>query len=224
VNSPDPWLPRAAEGEDEFIPMGGIVKVLALDLSKSRTGWACWERGWQFAKFGSWQLGSEYSSDGMVFARVHERLSEHHQVFGFDRVYFEEAINPANLGGHTNIGTLKLLSGIAAHAESFCYAYGIPVCAVNVARWRKDFLSADLVRDTKAKAKALRNAGQSKAGATGELKSLTIERCRQLGMNPRFSDEADAIGLLDYALDFHEHVTPPWRSAEVLRPPLGAAQ
>lgn len=200
------------------------MKVLALDLSKTRTGWAGWQKGWDSPRFGSWQLGSEYSSDGMVFGKVHERLSEHWQVFGFDRVYFEEAINPANLGGHTNIGTLKLLSGIAAHVESFCYAYSIPVCAVNVSRWRSDFLGKMVVKDTKAKAKALRNAGQSKAGATGELKSLTMERCRQLGLSPRYNDEADAIGILDYALDFHEHVTPPWRAGEVLRPPLGAAQ
>lgn len=200
------------------------MKILSLDLSKTRTGWAAWQTGWDYPKFGSWQLGSEYSSDGMVFAKVHERLADHYQIFGFDRVYFEQPINPANLGGHTNIGTLKLLSGIAAHVESFCYAYSIQVFAVNVARWRKDFLSADLVRDTRAKAKALRNAGQSKAGATGELKALTMARCEQLGMKPRYNDEADAIGLLTYALEFHEQVRVPWTADEVLRPPLGVSR
>jgi len=50
-----------------------------------------------------------------------------------------------------------------------------------------------------------------------------MARCRQLGLAPRYPDEADAIGILDFALDFHEHQTPPWRSQEVLRAPLETA-
>ncbi|NUR78473.1 MAG: hypothetical protein HOQ28_19580 [Thermoleophilia bacterium] len=50
-----------------------------------------------------------------------------------------------------------------------------------------------------------------------------MDRCRQLGFSPRYDDEGDALGILDHALDFHEHVRPPWRSQEVLRPMLGGA-
>lgn len=198
--------------------------VIALDLSKWSTGFAVWQPGWTRAHFGSWQLGSEYTADGAVFAKLHQNLIDLRAVMPFDRIYHEEAINAANLGGNTNIRALRLASGLAAHVESFGYAMGCQVASINIAKWRKDFVGADMVKDTRAKHRALAKAKGSKSSATAELKNITIERCRQLGMKPANTDQADAIGILDYALDFHEHVTPPWRAQEVLRPMLGAEQ
>lgn len=180
--------------------------VLALDLSKRSTGYAHFREGGNTAHYGSWPLGTEYTSDGQVFAKLHQNLSELRQVMPFDSIYHEEAINPGQLQGHTNIHSLKLASGLAAHVESFGYAMRCRVHAVNIASWRKDFI------------------GPQKRGTKRvTLKSLTIERCNQLGFKPRTDDEADAIGLLTYALDCYEGIRAPWTANEVLRPPLGMA-
>lgn len=198
----------------------GTVKLLALDLAKSRTGWCAWHRGLDAPRYGSAVLGSEFTSDGGVFAKLHQVLAELHAAIGFDVIYYEQAINPANLGGNTNIRALDLAAGLAAHVKSFAYAYGLRDHAINISTWRKDFITADLVKEAQAEARAKRKQ-TGKGSARDKLKALTMERCRQLGFNPRHTDEADAIGICDFALDFHEHVTPPWRADEVLRAPLG---
>lgn len=183
------------------------MSYLTLDLSKRRTGWAAWKHGDDRAVFGHRVLGSEYTNDGQTFGKLHEMLMELRMLTGFEHIYLEKPIHAASLTGHTNIDTLRVLAGLAAHVHSFAAAVGIPVpVEVNVSTWRRDFI------------------GPQKRGTKRQtLKALCMERCRQLGFNPRYDDEADAIGLLDFALDFHEHVTPPWRINEVLRPALGGA-
>lgn len=206
--------------EDGISHSGPLVKILSLDLAKSRTGWACWHRGWTAPKFGSVRLASEFTSDGAVYLRLQKELDDLHRGIGFEVIYYEQAILPANLSGNTNIRALALAAGLAAHVESFAAARRCRAFMVNVSNWRKDFISADLVKDAQAEARARRKA-TGKGSARDKLKALTMERCRQLGLSPRYPDEADAIGILNFALDFHEHVTPPWRADEVLRAPLG---
>jgi hypothetical protein len=184
------------------------VSFLALDISKRRTGWSLWARGDTTARFGHFVLGSEYSNDGQTYAKLHERLMELHQVARIERIYMEKAIHPSSLTGHTNIDTLRVLAGLNAHVHSFCTAMSLPQpVEVNITSWRRDFIGP-----------------QKRGTKSATLKSLVMERCRQLGFAPRYDDEADSLGLLDYALDFHEHVTPPWRANEVLRPALGGPQ
>jgi hypothetical protein len=166
-----------------------------------------YEDGAEKPIYGHVMLGSEYTSDGQVFAKLHQLLSELRTIAAFDRLYYEEAINPAQLTGHTNIDTLRVLSGLCAHAQSFGYATGCRiVMAVNVSSWRKHFVGA-MPRGTKSK----------------QWKDYALERCRQYGWKPKNSDEADALGLLDYSLHL-DGITPPWRQQEVLRPVLWGAK
>lgn len=197
--------------------------ILALDLSKSRTGWAVWEPGWEKPRYGGWRLGSEFTTHGGVFCKLHTELDGLWRLTKFGTIYYEQAINPANLGGKTNIRALDLAAGLAAHVLSFAEARRCLAHAVNVGTWRKDFIGADLVKDAQAEARA-RRAASGKGSARDKLKALTIDRCRQLGFTPRSDDEADSLGILDFALDFHEHVRPPWRANEVLRPMAGAVR
>jgi hypothetical protein len=199
-----------------------VSGTLALDLSKSRTGWAVLRDGAARAEFGHWRLGSEYTSNGGVFAKLHEHMADVHQVCPFDRIYFEAPITPAHLQGYTTIQTLKLLGGLAAHAESFGHAYRCrTVKEVNIEHWRPFFLGRMEVAEAKAIARRARKAGDAKASARQDLKDLTMLRCRQLGFAPRYDDEADAIGVLDYACEL-QGIIPPWRADEVLRPLLAA--
>lgn len=200
------------------------MKLLSLDLSKSRTGWCIWHRGWAAPRYGGVTLGSEFTTNGGVFAKLHTVLADLHAAIGFEVIYYEQAINAANLGGNTNIQALDLAAGLSAHVQSFAHAYGLRAYAINIATWRKDFITADLVKDAQARARARRQNTGKKASARDELKQHTMDRCKQLGFRPANFDEADAIGICDFALDFHEHITPPWRADEVLRAPLGATQ
>lgn len=181
-----------------------MTKILALDLSKRCSGWAIWQEGWDMPRYGSVQLGSEYTCDGRTYVKLHQVLSDLRMtVSKFEAIYFEEPINPAQLTGHTNIDTLRVLSGLAAHTLSFSYALSIRAQAVNITSWRRFFVGK-MPRGTKTK----------------EWKDYAIERCQQYGWKPRTNDEGDALGILDYACDL-QGVTPPWRVDETLRAPLG---
>lgn len=183
------------------------MKILALDLSKRSTGFAYWEEGSAVAGYGSWCLGSEHTPRGMVYLNLHQRMDELRSICRFEHVFFEEPMNPVKLQGHTNIDTLRVLGGLASHVESYCEARSCrSINAVNLSSWRATFI------------------GKQKRGTkSATLKDLSIERCHQLGWKPKNDDEADALGLLDYACMFRG-IIPPWREFEVLRPPLGMAR
>ena len=118
---------------------------VALDLSKSSTGWAAWREGWEKPRYGAWVLGSEWTSRGGVFAKLHQNLSELHQIIcPIEYLFAEEPISPAQLQGGTTINTLRLASGLAAHAESWAHAmrdHGCrPLQEFNVSSWRPAFI------------------------------------------------------------------------------------
>lgn len=193
------------------------MSYLALDLSKKNTGWAIWDGQSDRPRSGSWTLGSEFSSDGQVFGKLHRCLSDLYKVMPFERLYFEEPINPAQLQGGTNIQSIRILSGLAAHAQSFAAVKRLrAVKEINISTWRRDFIGDMVVKQVNAGVRAKRKAG-GKASGTDQLKRLTIERCRQLGMDPRSNDESDAIGILTYAVLLNGE-TPPWLANETLRP------
>jgi hypothetical protein len=199
------------------------MSYLALDLSKSSTGWALWTPGTDAPRYGHWVLGSEYTSNGGVYAKLHRCMSDLHKVMGFEKLYFEEPITPGQLQGGTTVQTIWLLSGLASHAQSFGHIKRCRIVKeVNVERWRKDFIGDMVVREVKAGTRRRRKAGDTKASSTNLLKKLVIERCKQFGFAPKTNDEADAIGILTYAI-LLDGITPPWLAAETLRPQLGSA-
>jgi hypothetical protein len=197
-----------------------VTGILALDLSRTRTGWAVLRDGAARAEFGHWVLGTEWTSNGGVFAKLHQVMAELHQVMPFDSIYFEQPITPAHLQGYTTIQTLRLLGGLASHVESFGHAFRCrTVMDINVEHWRGEFIGADLVAEIKADVRRQKRAGDKRASGRKDLKWAVMERCRQLGFRPRYDDEADALGLLTYAILLRGE-TPPWLAEEVLRPPL----
>jgi hypothetical protein len=183
------------------------VTILALDLSKRSTGWACWMEGDENPHYGTWVLGSEFTSDGQTYAKLHACLLDLRALSRFEHIYYEEPLRPETLQGHTNIDTLRVLAGLAAHAESFGYAVGCrSVSAVHMASWRRHFIGS-MPRGTKTKL----------------LKEYARERCRTYGWSTANDDEADALGLLDYGCEL-KGIRPPWRADEVLRPVIGQAR
>lgn len=181
------------------------MRVLALDLSKRSTGFACWGEGDEKVASGCWELGSEFTSDGRVFANLHARMHDLHRIARIDALFIEETLDPRVLSGHTNIATLKVLSGLSAHAKSFAEAMSFKIVReVNQTTWRRHFIGS-MKRGTKSV----------------DLKDYAMQRARQLGFKPRRHDEAEAIGILDFACD-QIQMRPYWVADQVLRAPLVA--
>lgn len=198
--------------------------ILALDLSKRSTGWAWFDSERPIAtellqdgngdwfeapcvpkpRYGHWVLGSEFTNDGQTYCKLHQNLMEARTLFHFEHIYYEQPLQQQMLTGHTNIDTLRVLTGLAAHTESYAHAVGLrTVMAVNQASWRKHFIGR-MPRGTKTKT----------------WKDYSRERCAQYGWATRTDDEADALGILDYACDL-KGILPPWRTNEVFRAELG---
>lgn len=183
------------------------MRILGLDPSKRAMGWALWAPGDQIAS-GIWELGSELTSRGTVFARLHENMMALHRLGPIEAVFYEDIVNivPGS-PVPTNKDSILLAAGIAAHIESFGEAMGFRIIrAVHQAKWRRHFLGK-MPRGTRST----------------DLKAMAMERARQLGFKPVKHDQAEAIGILDYACDALG-LSAPWRADEVLRPPLGLAR
>ncbi len=194
------------------------MRIAALDLSKTCTGWAYFDSdGGGKPSYGSWVLGSKFTSDGGVFAKLHENLADLHSVMPFDAMYVEQAIT--NIAVGSSYSTVFLLTNLQGHAESFASCFGLKFRIVNVSSWRPPFIGRIESQKAKADARRISQELGKKVGATKSLKQLTIARCKQLGMNPKNDNEADALGILDYAIEM-EGLVAPWRANEILRTPL----
>ncbi len=180
------------------------MRILALDLSKTSTGWACWAPGDPKPAFGHWVLGSPFTSNGAVFAKLHQNISELNSLGRIEAIYYEDAINILPGARNTNVHAIKLAAGLIAHADSWGHAMGCRIVRpVNMTAWRRSFFG-NIGRGHKRK----------------DLKDFAMERCQQLGFRPRNDDEADSLGILDHAC-FEQDIIPPWRRGEILRPALG---
>jgi hypothetical protein len=170
------------------------VSYVALDLSLRSCGWAMWGRGQSLPAHGTWALG-DLEHAGRAFVRLHANLLDLHKLDPIKALTFEEAIPAFALHGNSNAGTIFGAAGLAAHAMSFAEAIGCSYRAVNIAAWRRHFIGS-MPRGTK----------------TPDLKHMALKRCRELGIEVIKHDEAEAVGLLDYALSI-AGIIPPWREA-----------
>lgn len=180
------------------------MRVAFLDLSKPATGWACWGPDDAVLASGWWRLGSEVTSRGRVFAKLHENMMDLDSLGHVDAWFYEDSLNVMPGTVPTNLESVRLSAGLCAHVESAAEALGARIIRpVNQATWRREFLG-----------KVQRGLKKT------DLKDMAMQRCRQLGFKPQKHDEAEAIGGLTYAC-LSLDITPYWIAQEVLRPALG---
>lgn len=201
------------------------MKICTLDLSKHCTGWCVWHDDWAKPRIGSKKLGGEYSTNGDVFIALHKLLHELRMTFGFDMLFWEQKLAVQKImTGTTSQQTLDLQGGLDAYAEGYRAAYRLRGGPVKVDLWRGEFIGKDVDGTIKAATrrhnKIAKETGAKKISSTDKLKAATMERARQLGIEPKNFDEADAFGIADYKIATYG-ITPPWRANEVLRAPLG---
>ena len=165
---------------------------------------------------GHWVLGSEFTSRGAVFRKLRENIVDLYRVNQIDALFYEDPINMLpkkrtaedQSGGNivrTNKESILLAAGLSGMVDCLGEEIGARVIrAVNMATWRSHFIGR-IQRGTKRV----------------ELKDYAMQRCRQLGFRPQRDDEAEAIGILDYACSALG-IQPYWTVNEVLRPELVA--
>ena len=174
------------------------MSFLALDIA-TNVGWAQWTPGMTKPACGTWRLPGGTDELGRKACALHQHLADLHSLTEITRIYFEGGIPPSALGGYSNMTTIYVLAGLAAHAESFAHAVSARCRNVPNASWRKHFVG----RGSRPKA----------MGAT-QFKNLSMVRCHELGWYPDSVDAADACGVLDYSLEL-AGIETPWRDRAV---------
>lgn len=190
------------------------MKCLALDQSKSSTGWACWQPGWDKPVVGHVCLGTSYTPRGQVFTKIRSTMIDlWSTVSAYDWVFHEAPIAHRKTQ-NTSDENRRLALGLVAAIEGVAHELRCKTREYEDRSWRPPFIGQTFNAEIKRAAKAAQRS------ARDPLKAATKERCRQLGITVTVDDEGDAVGILTYGILSHG-VTPPWLSNEVLRPAIG---
>ena len=153
------------------LPSSPPMAMLALDLG-TKTGWAL-RLADRTVTSGTVEFKNDrWQGGGMRFLRFKQWLTEVKQMAGgLDAVFVEEVRR------HAGVDAAHAYGGFLAHVTAWCEHHAIPYEAVPV--------------------------GTIKRHATGKgnaNKDAMIEAARKRGFDPADDNEADALGLLDWAM------------------------
>ena len=154
-----------------------MTSILALDLA-SRVGWAeCNESG----DISSGVVPLPTPDPGPCLSSwciwLRHRLTERKPDF----LVFEQSL-PQGRGLRTTQATVIRLVSLIGITEMVAYEHRVKCAHVNVMTWRKHF------------------TGKGRWKTSKEGKRAVVRMCRQLGFSPLDDNEADALGILDYAI------------------------
>lgn len=178
--------------------MSNLV-VLALDLAKRRTGWAV---GSPDMKRPMWGVYETQEWDRQQGKRLHEwrqflqrKITEH----GVTYIAFEHLIIPPKEFNHESHVPMAQMHGIALEvAEELKLRTG----SVTVQAWRKAFLGS-----------AVAPKHLASKDRTPWLKDAAMKQAASRGWLPQYHDEAEALGIMDFALSClsasYDHKTGP---------------
>lgn len=183
------------------------LRVLALDIAKHRTGWAVGFPGMDRPWWGVYELAGEW--DRHEGLRLHQwrtflerKIDEHSVTYvAMERPFVDT--RDFNYNGAVPI--LQMWGIVLELAQ----AKGIRHGAVPIGSWRSHFLGT-------AKAPA----GLAKAQRTSALKDMAVKQALHRGWLCQFHDEAEALGIMDFALacldaDYDHKVGPTVRRTEL---------
>lgn len=177
--------------------------VLAMDIATT-TGWAWHQQGMPRPFFGSLRLPGGAREVGRQADALERFLRDLYVVLKADGKpithFFFEA---QHLAGKINIDTVYRLISLGGIVEKFAFQVGATTCLkVSIGEWRKHFI------------------GRGAAFGKDDPKEMAIRRCAQYGWHTQIADEAEACGILDYALSMMPDYHRPWRDTVLLEPPL----
>lgn len=153
------------------------MKILALDLGTS-TGWAMQtEQKTVIGGTQSFKPG-RFDGGGMRYLKFTNWLNEMHRLMdGIQAVYFEEVRR------HMGVDAAHAYGGFLAHLTAWCEYHKIPYSGVPVGTIKKHA------------------TGKGNAG-----KDEMIAAARKRGFEPQDDNHADAIAILDWAVQQQKEV------------------
>ncbi len=174
--------------------------VLALDLAKNRSGWAVGSPGWKRPFWGIFELAGEW--DRHEGKRLHDfreflarKCSEHSVTYiAIERFFIN--IKDFDFAGTTPIAQMHGIAMEYAHSQ------GIRCGSVAIGSWRSHFLGTSVAPKHLASKQR-----------TAFWKEMAVKACVARNLYVTFHDEAEAIGIMDYALSCldadYDHKTGP---------------
>ncbi len=173
--------------------------VVGLDIATT-TGWAWHRKGMPRPFFGSMRLPGTPQEVGRPADALERFLRDQYMLLkpeGAPTHYFFEA---QHIAAKINIDTVYRLIALGGIVEKFAYQVGAKVYKVHISEWRKHFI------------------GRGAAFKT-DPKQLALQRCAEYGWHTDVADEAEACGILDFALTLvgEDHHPRPWRDAALLK-------
>jgi Holliday junction resolvasome RuvABC endonuclease subunit len=191
------------------------LTYLALDPSKSNTGWAQWTPGRATPIYGSVCLGTSYTPRPQVLTKLRQTLIDLFSVEPFDFIFVEQAIN-LNMNHNTSPDNIRMAERLMGTIEGVSFELRVrKIYEYEPREWQPGFCGRDEHRLIKRAAK------QAQRSARDPIKAAVQEMCRIYGLKPRDNDQADAIGILTHGL-LAQGIQPPWLADEVLRAPFEA--
>ena len=158
--------------------------ILALDLA-TKIGWAKWSPktayAWGEFDIDESQLGRFATTASRWLAGALHDVTE---------VYIEEMFVYKQI----DLSVITKLAGLRFEVARACTQRNISCETVAISKWRSHFLG-----DTRAP------SGLTKSQARDWLKKRCIETCRARGWNVRTDNQADALGILDWAKCRSQH-------------------
>lgn len=187
---------------------------LALDPSGD-FGWALWRADLRNPVYGHWTF--KWGCDGDRFNGVQKKLHQLRSDWGGITAIRMEFNSHVHLGERA----IDLSYGWKHAVAMYAAAYRIPFGTVTTeGGWRLDFIGRQEKKILVDAERELARKEHREANTRDKLKLATIARCRQLGWDPKTTDEADALGVLDTWLK-NLGIQAPWYERETLRAPLG---
>ena len=174
-----------------------MTDILALDLSKSGTGWARFVTGEARPTYGSLKLGNEMNDIADCQVRLYKFLCEQFLFAVPDEIWVEAPL-PGNQ--QSNEQNNRLANALCATVHFTARAKRIRCLEVGNGTWKSTQLTNRRLPRT-------------------EIKALSIAMAEKFGMAPKNDNEADALHILTHALQ-RNCITPPWLPQQML-PEIG---
>ncbi len=152
-----------------------MTTILTLDLS-THIGWAAWPSGHSVA-YGTYDLPQTGPDIGRMLRAYDDWWRHMAAVHKPTHLCFEA---PFVGGPRMNNVTIYKLINLAGHTEYAAQASGVRYFQVAIPKWRKHFFGKG-------------------GGKRDEMKALAMRECTRRGWRPADDNQADALGMLDYA-------------------------
>lgn len=166
-----------------------------MDLA-TRSGFCNWGPDRQ-PTIGNKDLSHASSEVGRYLSIYEKWLIENITENKVDCVVFEAPILIRMGKKTTGIETAYKLMNLAGSTERVCWDLDVMCSSVQVSEWRKHFLG-------------------SGGYPTDQAKAMCVEKCKAIGLDPKYHDEAEAFGIMDYATAILR-LEKPWPDSGLLR-------